>query len=216
MIASVLVMVGIGVVHSMLRVTVCWSLLVALGGRATAVAFGTPRLIAWRRGDTEISFGPFPNGGVSILGCLQDGPISDPRDWRNLTLTRRLLVLVLPWLLGLMIAVACLGPGRALTSVIHGLYQLVLVLDLTPLVRRMLAIVAVSPLHVTAGVMFAKAAAVDLVPLFGFEAGGWLREISSSTRSRGLPRGRWMLLGVLAGLFILGRVVYALVRVLLG
>jgi membrane-associated protease RseP (regulator of RpoE activity) len=187
-----------------------WGLLAAAGGRATAVNFGSPGLIRWRSGETTVKVGPWPVGSVEIFGRLADEPATDPRDWRNLSVARRLAVCIVPWLLVFAIAVACLGPGRAGTSFVHGVYQLLFVLDLTPPVRRLFALMTSAPIHVGLGLVLAKSTALNALPFPGLAGGGVIMELV------GKPRLPWMLFGTLVMLFVTVRVVYALVHVLIG
>ena len=204
-----LVLIGAAVLHVALFTATTWWLLGALGGHATEAAFGTPALIKRRVGTTTVSIGPIPTGSVTILGRMADEPVSDPRDWRTLGLGRRLAILFAPWLLVVAIAIGCLGPRHAAASFAHGVTQLLLVLDLTPLVRRFLALAAVNPVWVTLGLLFAKSAALNLLPVPGLAGGGLLLEL--------LPRRRpgWMLAGSLVMLYVSVRVIYALIRLLI-
>src|SRR5437868_1429305 len=130
-----------------------WALLVAVGGRATEVQLGVPRWIRWRWGGATLSLGPVPSPAVTIFGRMADEPIRDPHDWRGLSLARRLLVCGAPWLVVFAIAVGCLGARHAWLSFVHGFAQVLFVLDLTPLVRRLYALAASAPLVTTLGVM---------------------------------------------------------------
>ena len=207
--ASLGVLIGVAVLHVALFTGATWGLLVALGGHATQAAFGTPALIKWRVRDTTVSLGPIPTGSVTFLGCMAEDPVSDARDWRNLGLGRRLAIRFVPWLVFFAIAIASLGPARAVTSLAHGVMQLLFVLDLTPLVRRVFALAATSPVWITLGLVFAKSTALNLLPIPGLAGGGLIQEL--------VPRLRtgWMLAGTLVMLFVTVRVVYAVIRVLI-
>lgn len=205
----VLVLIGAAVLHVALFTATTWWLLGALGGHATEAAFGTPALIRPPIGTTLVSFGPIPTGSVTILGRMADEPVSDPRDWRNLALGKRLAILCAPWSIVIAIAIGCLGPRHAATSFVHGVTQLLGVLDLTPLVRRFFALAAVNPVWVTLGLLFAKSAALNLLPVPGLAGGGLLLELLPSRR-----RG-WLLAGSLVMLYVSVRVIYALVRLLI-
>jgi hypothetical protein len=203
----VLVLIGAAVLHVALFTGTTWWLLGALGGHATEAAFGTPALIKRRVGTTIVSIGPIPTGSVTILGRTADELVSDPRDWRQLGLGKRLAILFAPWVL--VVAIGCLGPRHAATSFAHGVTQLLLVLDLTPLVRRFVALAAVNPVWVTVGLLFAKSAALNLLPVPGLAGGGLVLEL--------MPRRRpgWMLAGSLVMLYVSVRVIYALIRLLI-
>lgn len=203
----VLVLIGVVLLHIVIFTATTWSLLAAVGGHATEAAFGTPALIKRRIRDTTVTFGPIPNGAVTILGRMADEPVTDPRDWRRLGLGKRLVVLAAPWLIVFAIAILCLGASRAITSFVHGLYQGLFVLDVTPLVRRLFALAATSPIYVTLGIVFAKSLAINLLPIPGLAGGGLILELAGSRRTS------WVFAGMLVMLFISARVVYALIRV---
>jgi hypothetical protein len=209
MTTSLLVLIGAAVLHVALFTGTTWWLLTALGGRATEAAFGTPALIKRRLGPTTVSIGPIPTGAVTILGRLADEPATDPRDWRHLGLGKRLAVLLVPWLIVFAIAIGGLGPRHAITSFAHGVTQVLFVLDLTPLVRRLFALAATSPLWVTVGLVFAKSTALNLLPVPGLAGGGLVLEL--------MPRRRagWMVGGTLVMLYVTVRLMYALIRVLI-
>ena len=208
--ANVLVLIGAAALHVALFTGTTWWLVTALGGHATEAAFGTPALIKRRVGATTVSLGPIPTGSVTILGRMGDQPANDPRDWRHLGLGTRLAILFVPWLLVIAIAIGCLGPHHAATSFAHGVAQLLLVLDLTPLVRRFFALAAVNPVQVTIGLLFAKSVALNLLPVPGLAGGGLILELMRR------PRPGWMLAGTLVMLYVSVRLMYALVRVLIG
>jgi membrane-associated protease RseP (regulator of RpoE activity) len=210
MVMPVLVLIGVVLLQVVIFTGTTWSLLAAVGGHATEAAFGMPAVIKRRIRDTTVTFGPIPNGSVTILGRMADEPVTDPRDWRRLGLGKRLAVVMVPWLITFALAIVCLGASRMATSFVHGLYQGLFVLDLTPLVRRLFAITAASPIYVTLGIVFAKVAAVNLLPFPGFTGGGLIMELAR------IKRVSWIVTGTLVMLFISARVVYALIRVLIG
>lgn len=210
MTTNLVVLLGVGVLHVLVFTGATWALLVAVGGRATEAAFGTPGVIKGRIAGTAVSLGPIPTGSVTILGRLAEEPAIDPRDWRRLALGKRIVVLLVPWLIVFGIAIACLGPDRAVTSLIRGFYQVVLVLDLTPLVRRLVALVETSPIHVIVGLVFAKSTALNLLPLPGLAGGGLVMELA------GVRRPTWFVLGTVVMLFVSVRLIYALIRVVIG
>lgn len=209
MMSSLPVLVAIAALHVALFTGLTWALLVAVGGAATEAAFGTPPLIRFRRGDVKVSIGPFPTGSVAIAGRFGDEPVG-PRDWRRLSLPRRLTVLLAPWLVIAAIAVACLGPTHAARSFAHGLGQVLFVLDLTPLVRRFFAIATAAPLPLTLGLAFAKSLALNSLPFAGLAGGGLLQELF------GTKRPAWLALSLFGMMWVTLRLVYALVRVFFG
>lgn len=209
MMSGVLVLAAISTLHVAFFTGLTWALLVAVGGAATEVAFGSPPLIRFRRGEVQVSIGPFPNASVAIAGRASDEPVG-PRDWRRLALSRRLLVLLAPWLVVAAIAIACLGPAHAARSFAHGLGQALFVLDLTPLIRRFLAIVAAAPLPLTIGLTFAKLLAINSLPFAGLAGGGVLQELF------GAKRPAWIALSMVAMLWVTLRMLYAVVRVFFG
>lgn len=207
---TALALIGVAALHVALFTGLTWGLLVAVGGHATEAAFGTPALLHRRVGETKVSMGPIPTGAVTILGRMADDPATDARDWRHLGLGRRLAVLLIPWLVVLGIAMLCLGPRHAITSFARGAYQLLFVLDLTPLVRRFLALAQAHPFHVTLGVLFAKSTALNLLPVPGLAGGGVILEILNVRRSA------WMVTGAAVMLYVTARLLYALARALIG
>jgi hypothetical protein len=210
MTVSVLVLVGVALLHVVLFTGMTWWLVTAVGGHATEAAFGSPALVKRRLRDTTVTLGPIPTGSVAILGRVGDEPVTDPRDWRRIGLGKRLVVLLAPWVVIFAIAITCLGASRAATSFVHGLYQVVFVLDLTPLARRLFALAAASPIHVTLGLVFAKSMAVNVLPIPGLAGGGLIQELL------GIRRMSWVVAGALVMLFLSARTVYALIRVIIG
>jgi hypothetical protein len=207
---TLLVLVSAAALHVAVFTMVTWAVLAALGGHATDVAFGTPALFKRRVGETTVSVGPIPTGAVTILGRMADEPATDPHDWRHLGVARRLAVVLTPWLIVFAIAMFCLGPRHALTSFTHGVHQLLFVFDLTPLVRRFLALAAAGPIELTVGLLFAKSTALNLLPFPGLAGGGAILELLNVRRSA------WMITGTLVMLYVTVRILYAMVRVLIG
>lgn len=162
-----------------------YALLAAMGGRAHTVSVGTPRLIRFRAGGVNVEIGALPLvAHVQIVGLLPGDEDDRPGSWRHLGLARRLAVLAAPWPLLLAIAALCLGPQRALGSFAHAPAQAVLPLDATPLVRGLLAVMAAGPFPVVLGVVCAKLAAFNLLPLPTLAGGRMLGELARSLRGR--------------------------------
>lgn len=196
-------------------------LLGLVGGRATRVDLGTPPWLPLRRAAPAVRLGPLPLGVVHILGAGEPAEVHvEPaeRDWRRLGLARQLLVTLGPWLVLAMVAVALLGPPHAARSFASAVGQLLFTLDPTPLVRRFFALAAAAPLQVTLGVLFAKLVVLNLLP-FGSLAGGQAVGLLLGAGRRAAPRSVqiWIILStVFVMLYLGGRFIYAIVRVLLG
>ena len=111
-----------------------------------AVALGTPSVVRLRYGETKVSLGPWPAAYVQPVGRDPDDPdATGPDSWWQRSLAARALVAGGPWLLGAVLAVALLGPTHALASFGHSFRQLLFMVNLTPLVRRLVALIAVAP-----------------------------------------------------------------------
>ena len=186
-----------------------WALARLVGARVTSIALGAPS-VTIRRREPAIRLGLIPNGAVELYGRAPDTDDSDPRSWKRLGLGRRLLVLAGPWLITLGVAAACLGPARALRSFGRGVEQLLLVVDLAPLVRAFVDWIAAAPLAAVAGVVFAKLTAANTV----FVLGGVLQELASP-RWPGWLRAYQLASFLFVFLWIGGRLAWALIRVAL-
>jgi hypothetical protein len=209
MLATLGYLYGLALALQVVFVGLTMGLVAAVGGRATELAIGSPALVKLRLGDRRLTLGPIPTGAVTIVG--RDGtPSDDPRAWPRIALGRRLIVVVGPWLCLLALAIGCLGASRALASFAHAWAQLWLVFDLTPLVRRFVALMLSAPGGVVLGVLCAKTVAINLTPLPPFAGGGAIREL---TGRMGL---RWAMVGMGAGLYLMARVAYAVGRVALS
>lgn len=193
-----------------LFVCTTWALSVAVGGRVTEVRLGFPRVLRLKAGGGEVRLGLLPLGAsVSLLGRAPADPADGPGNWRGLSLVRRLIVLLGPWVATVAVAVLCLGPTRALGSMARALPQLLFVLDLTPLIRGFLGVLRGDPWPVTLGVVLAKLAAFNLLPLPTLAGGAALHEIWSMRRSPGgqeAPEagGPWLAVSMLFLFFYMG------------
>jgi len=180
------------------------------------VDIGTPKLLTLRRAHPRISVGAFPAASVGIAGManLRD---DDPDDaWHRLSLGARLVVILGPWAVLAGLAATLIGPARAMHSIGHGIYQLLFVLDLAPLVTRALQLLRDGSLVTTAGVLLAKLVAMNLLPLGAFGGAAVVRELLWRPE-RGVPRWfeRWIWISLLFALVWLGlRPLWAIVTVL--
>jgi membrane-associated protease RseP (regulator of RpoE activity) len=213
------VLYGVGLALTVLFVALTAALLRLVGGRATTIDVGTPAVLSLRRAEPRIRIGPLPLGSVHILGAAEPAevPLADG-DWRRLGLARRLLVILGPWLAITGVAVALLGPARAARSFASAIDQIVFTLDPTPLVRELFALVAAAPLPVTAGIVFAKLAVLNLLPL-GSLAGGQVVGALASAGRREPPKAVQIYLlvsTIFVMLYLGGRFAYAFVRALVG
>jgi membrane-associated protease RseP (regulator of RpoE activity) len=162
------------------------ALLAALGGRARGISVGLGRVIRFQAAGVKVQLGLLPfNGFVEIAGLAVGDVDRDPGSWSRLGLGRRLAVLAGPWLVTFALAVLCLGPARALTSSARAVPQMVLVLDTTPLVRAFLGVLAAEPFPIALGVVCAKTAAFNLLPLGTLAGGRLIHEIVQALRSSG-------------------------------
>lgn len=187
-----------------------WTLATAVGAHVTEVQLGFPRLLRLRRPNVVLRAGPVPlSASCDLLGRVED--VDDPRSWWRLELPRRLLVMLGPWLATFAVAVACLGPARAGRSFGHAAEQLLWTVDLTPLVRRFVALVGQAPFAITLGVVCAKTTFMNLLPLPSLAGGQALSEL------RGRPaHPAWAIGSMLAVLvWFGGRIAYAVVRTVL-
>lgn len=197
-------------------VATSWALVTAVGGRATTVLLGaTPPLVTRQVRGVTLRLGLFPSASLELLGRVDDD--DSPESWRRLGLARRLAVLLGPWLVMIAVAAACLGPSRMLTSAWHGLHQIFLVLDPTALVRAFFRLAETAPFATVVGIVAAKSAAANLVPLPSLAGWGVVSEVAGPSRSgrESARSNAWMILGALVMLFVSGRFAYAVVRVLI-
>jgi hypothetical protein len=197
------------------------ALAAALGGRATAAQIGVPRVFRFKLAGVDVQLGLLPVvSSVTLLGRGPADTYDGPGSFRRLGLARRLAILLGPWIIALAVAVACLTPARAFASFANAFPQLLFVLDPTPLVRGFLAVLRDEPWSITAGVLFAKLAAMNLLPLSTLAGGAALHEIALTLRPREKPEDEapsalWPALSMLFMLFYIGaRFAYGLIRAL--
>lgn len=186
---------------------VTWAVGSALGARIRVIAFGAPPLLRVRAANPEVRIGPFPSGSVDLTG-------DDDSAYRRLARWRRVAIALAPWLVVLGIAMACLGLMPALRTFARGFVQFVIVVDVTPLVRKMVDIANAAPLHITAGILFAKLAAMNLLPFGGLAGAATIRELVTP-RNGSVPGwvNRYILLTMtLFMLWMLGRFGWALIQ----
>jgi hypothetical protein len=200
-----------------------WAIAAALGGRATAIHIGVPRVFRFKLAGSDIELGIVPIvASVTLLGRGPADTYDGPGSFRHLGLARRLAILLGPWLLTLLIAVLCLAPARAFTSFANAFPQILFVLDPTPLVRGFLRVLRTEPWFITVGVLCAKLTAMNLLPLSALAGGAALEEIAATFKPPAkpgdeAPRALWPILSMLFVIFFLGgRFVYGLIRALLA
>lgn len=208
-------------VQGSLFVASTWALTALLGGRVKAVHLGVPRVFRFKRAGSDVELGFLPlASSVALVGRGPGDTYDGPGSFRRLGLARRLLILLGPWLLTLLIAVLCLGPGRAFTSFGRAFPQLLFGLDLTPLVRGFLRVLSSEPGYISVGVVFAKLTAMNLLPLATLAGGSAVQEIALTLRPPAKPgdeppRALWSVVSMLFLMFYIGgRIVYGLVRAL--
>jgi membrane-associated protease RseP (regulator of RpoE activity) len=196
--------------HHLLFVASAWGLLVAGGGRARGISVGLLRVVHFQAGGMKVRLGLLPlTAYVDVAGMSPTDDDEDAGSWRTLPLSRRLLVTVLPWLLVLGVAVLCLGPGRALTSAARAPSQLLLVLDVTPLVRGFLHVLSTEPFAVVLGVLCAKSAIFNLLPIGSLAGARVIVEVATALRPAkqrvDKPSSFWILTFVALVLWLWGR-----------
>ena len=177
---------------------------VALGGRVVDMNIGSPKLFSFRVRGSTVNVGPLPTASLTMFGAdARDS--REQRAWFALSRGRRVLIRIGPWLAMLLLAMVCIGPMPALRSFARGFYQLLFIVDLTPLVRELLAIVDAAPAYVTFGILLTKMTAVSLLPVAGAAGGGAIDEMRNNPAS-----ATWMIVSMLGLLaWIGGRVVWA-------
>jgi hypothetical protein len=163
--------------HTVAFVALSVGLARVAGARIDAIAIGTPPLVRVKTARRVVQLGPFPSGSVELHGRAAVDDDGAPGGWKRLGLARRLLVILGPWLLLMIVAVALLGPAHALRSFVHAFDQVLFTVDVTPLVRRFLDLVATAPITTTAGIVLAKMVAVNLLPAVGFAGANTIVEL---------------------------------------
>jgi hypothetical protein len=202
------------VVHLVLFVLPAWALLAAAGGRARRVSIGLVRVAGFPVAGVKVELGLLPiTSFVDVVGMAPTDHDDEPGSWRTLSLLRRIAVLVAPWLLILVVAVLCLGPGRALTSAARAPSQLLLVLDTTPLIRGFFRVLAAEPFTVALGVLCAKSAPFNLLPFGSLAGGRVVQEIAGALRPAkaegdAKPSAFWFVTQAILTLYVAGRLLW--------
>ncbi|MHC5537808.1 site-2 protease family protein [Singulisphaera rosea] len=136
---------------------------------------------------------PFPGGSVKLRGEEEDEARAEPTSldmpshelgtrWVDLGRWSRILIIATGCYASVVIAMVCLGPLHGLTSVYHGFRQ-ILIGAVSPmpvrdsLVRSMFDLLRNQPFPVAFGVIAAKNAAFNLMPLPPLSGGGILFEL---------------------------------------
>lgn len=183
----------------------------AFGVGARIIGFGAPAVLRVRKASPEIRLGPLPTASVELAGvAVEDGARVT---YRGLSRGKRLAIVLAPWIAILGISIGCIGFEPAMRSLARGFGQILVTVDLTPLVRKMIAIADHAPIGVTAGILLAKLAAMNLLP-FGGVAGGMFIMQAVTPPDRDVPRGvlRFMMITLAAWmLWTLGRLVWVVI-----
>lgn len=210
-----LLVLGLATAQMIVFVIVTYAVARAFGLAPRAIAIGTPPVVRVRRASPEIRIGPIPMASVELAGDrVEQG---QRVIYMYLSRPKRIAIALAPWLVVLAAASACIGVEPALRSFARGFEQIVFTLDLTPLVRRLIAIADDTPM-IAAGILFAKLAAMNLVP-FGGSAGGALVMQLATPPGRDTPKlvMRYVIVSMIAWmLWTLGRLVYVVVQLVGG
>ncbi len=150
----------------------------AIGIGVAEIRIGSPAVITLRT-TPKIAIGPIPSASVDFQGA---GDRTEARAWGQRPLAARLAFVLAPWVAAFGVALACLG-GEAPGMVARGFRQILLTVDVTPLVRGLVDIARHAPLATTIGIVFAKLVAMNLLPFGGIAGGLALQELAT-------PRGR--------------------------
>jgi hypothetical protein len=174
LVTSISLTCGLGMVG------LCW----ALGAPPRAARFHVgPSLIAFRLFGVLWSFGPL-TFGTSLAFTPEGVPEDSPENpYLRLSFPRRLLALSSSVLGMLLIAGLCLGPQRALAEVLSGFGQVVNVLRAGARVHAFLALWP-EGFRLSLGVLAAKLAALNLLPLPPLAGYMLLREVARRLRKR--------------------------------
>lgn len=155
-----------------LAFNVIWALTQAavastLGARPVDVSLGYgPTLLSWRMAGIGWAFRPLVLG--SSVGFEEPPPREDaPKHNRlhSLPMPLHAAVIVLPWLVQLAIAMTLLGPGEGLRQFTSGFTQPFELSALPGRVERFIEVVRQGELLRAWGLMSAKLAAINLLPL---------------------------------------------------
>ncbi len=192
---SITLLTGLGMA------ALCW----ALGARPTVVRFHVgPTLFAFKLFGARWSLGPLTMGTSLSFNADDEPEGSVPPAWQRLAFPQRLVLISSSVLILLLFACICLGPARALGSMLSGFEQVVNVLRAP---ERVEAFLSLRPLGVrtTLGVFAAKLAAFNLLPLPPLAGFVLLREVVRTLRKQppaettSLPIWGFVLLLVLWG-----------------
>lgn len=141
---------------------------------------------------------PFPGGYVKMRGQEDDEDPAEPvcvdmpaqelgMRWVDLGRLTRVLIHATGCYVSIIIAMACLGPSHGLSSVYHGFHQ-ILIGAVSPLpvrnalVRSMFDLLRNHPFPVAFGVIAAKNAAFNLIPLPPLSGGAIIIEVFRTRR----------------------------------
>lgn len=207
--SSVMLLYAIVLVIQVVFLALSYVFVEGFGGRVLELNMGSIKLFSFRLRGVTVVVGPLPTASVTMLGH-GEGERDADRSWFRMSRGTRVLVRVGPWLVMLLVAMACLGPEPALRSFARGFSQLLFVVDLTPLTRELLAIIEHAPLYIPFGIVLTKMVAMSFLPIAGAAGGAAIDEL------RGKPApAAWMAISMLGALvWIGGRVVWAIAHAL--
>lgn len=207
-----LLIYGLAVAQMLLFVGVTYAIARAFGLAPRVIGLGTPALLRVRRGSPEIRVGLLPSASVDLAG---EGIVQGKRViYGELSRGKRVAIIVAPWIVVLGIAIACLGAEPALRSFVRGFAQWLVVPDLTPLVKRLIAIAREAPVATTAGIVMAKLAAMNLAPFGGLAGGALIQQLATPPgRDAPKPVMTYLMITLIAWLlWALGRLVYTMTQ----
>jgi hypothetical protein len=208
---GVLLLYGLAVAQMLIFLGVTYGLARAFGLAPRVIALGMPPVLRVRRASPEVRVGPLPSASIELFGdAVEDG---QRVTYRGLSRAKRVAIVLAPWVIIVGIAIACVGV-EALRSFVRGLGQWLWTADLTPLVRRMIAVANDAPLSITVGIAMAKLAAMNLLP-FGGIAGGMLLTQLLTPAGRETPKAvtSYMMITLLVWmLWTLGRCVWVVIE----
>jgi len=187
------------------------------GARVEVVRLGFSKLAQVKIRGVEVHVGPIPGGSVELAG-FAGAEYDAPDSWWRLGRIARVLVMVVPWLVIALIAIACLGIERAQRSFIHAFGQLLVELDTTPLVHGFLDVARQESSAVVVGVVSAKFLAINLLPLPGSVLRNIVRELRippGVPPPKPQPQVLALIVGVLLFLHIAGRLLWGFVNALI-
>ncbi len=202
---------ALAVVQMLIFVGITYGLARAFGLAPRVIALGLPAVVRVRKARPEVRIGILPTASVELAG--EDIVDGQRVTYSGLSRTKRAAIVLVPWVAILAIAIGCIGVASALRSFARGVPQMLFTVDVTPLVRRMIAIADDAPVVAT-GILFAKLVAMNLLPLGGL-AGGMLIMQLATPAGQDVPSGvmKFMTITMFAWmLWALGRLVYAIVQ----